>query len=332
MVTLKLIGFSEIEKTRFSAVLALAERNLRKNWSIADNATADFYLIKGRLFPQMEQHEILKRLPRQRCIFMCRPEDDLGIDGHQFHWGNEDLPSLRYLAEFFNQLTDNRATGPTSLPKTDPTPLSPNSAWFNPDEGFLGHLLATCQTPRAFSLANQATELMLCVDSEQKHYFSNVSLERLEPYFFATAELQIINLSATQLQTAITNAGLKAKPLTQLLWFTAYSCSQGRPIQGYQASDIVNLKRWPDLNLPGCKHLIKLAAFMHSNAVDLATVQAKTHIPVEQIFNFYNACQVVGLIGQSQQTDIHEKKINAEQKQLFAKIAKRLSQVERLSA
>ena len=101
-------------------------------------------------------------------------------------------------------------------------------------------------------------------------------------------------------------------------------------IKGYQKGDIVHLKRWPNINLPGCKQLIKLAAYMQSNAVDLDTVQVNTSIPIAQIYNFYNACKVIDLIGHSQTSDIHEKNIDAEQKQLLDRIGKRLNQTYKL--
>lgn len=332
MNSLKMIGFSDIEKARFSAILVLADLQLKQAWKTTESVPADFYLIKERLITQMDAHEILKHLPRQQCIFIRRSHDALIVDGHQFFWGEQDVPSLRYLVEFFNQLGGNKiAPSPPPLPENQPTPnfeISP----FNPQQGFLGHLLARAKTPQVFKLAHQHADVPLYVDAEQNSYYTKSTLEQLEPYFSATDTLQIANITAQQLQTTIADQELKAQPLTHLLWFTTFTCSQGKLIEGHQKGDIVHLKRWPDLNLPGCKRLIKLAAYMHSNAVDLDTVQASTGIPIAQIHNFYNACKVINLITHSQHTDIHEKNINSEQKQLLEKIGKRLNQTLQLVA
>ncbi|MDD5277222.1 MAG: hypothetical protein PHR16_14215 [Methylovulum sp.] len=328
MNTLKMIGFSHIEKIRFSAILTLAESRLKQKWKTTEHIPADFYLIKECLIPQMDEHEMLKHLPRQQCVFIRRTPDDPSVEEHQFYWGKEDNPSLQYLTEFFNKLGDNDNTPP---PPADSQPIPiPETCFFNPQQGFLGHLLAPATTPLTFKLTNQHAGIVLLVDTEQNSYYSNSSLEQLEPYFFATTELQVANISAQQLQAASASQALKERPLTHLLWFTAFTCSQGKPIQGYQQSDIVHLKRWPDINLPGCKRLIKLAAYMHSNAVDLATAQANTGAPIEQIYNFYNACKVIGLIAHSEHTDVHEKTINDEQKQLLEKIGKRFNQTLQL--
>ncbi len=332
MNTLKMIGFSDVEKARFSAVLALADPQLKQAWKITESVPADFYLIKERLITQMDAHEILKHLPRQQCIFIRRSDNALIVDGHQFFWGEQDVPSLRYLVEFFNQLSDNKiASSSPSPPENQPTPIFETSH-FNPQQGFLGHLLTPAKTPQAFKLAHQHADLTLYVDAEQNSYYTKSTLEQLEPYFFATDTLQIANITAQQLLTATAGQELKAQPLTHLLWFTTFTCSQGKLIEGHQKGDIVQLKRWPNLNLPGCKRLVKLAAYMHSNAVDLDTVQASTGIPIAQIHNFYNACKVIGLIAHSQHTDVHEKTINDEQKQLLEKIGKRLNETLQLVA
>jgi hypothetical protein len=294
----------------------LAERGLKKAWQRPGTMTADYFLIKEQLIPQMEQHEVLKSLPRQRCIFIRHQRDNANIGGHQLYWGAGDVPSLRLLVEFLNQIND---TQPTQVAVIEPL-------FFDPEQGFLGHLLAKADTPREFKLLSQPSHCVLVVDAEQNRYHSNVGLEQLKPYFFATDALQVNALTASQLPAIVALHALKAQPLSHLRWFAAFSASQGKVIKGYHKGDIVHLNRWPDVNLPGCKALIRLAAFMQSNAVDLDTVQAKTAIPINQVYDFYNACKVTQLIVHSQSSEVHEKQLDSTQKQLFARIGKRLSQ------
>jgi hypothetical protein len=325
-VTLKLLGFNDTEKASFASILTLAERGLKKRWTVSSMMPADFYLVKERLIAQMDQHEILKSLPRHQCIFIRSKRDDFNVGGHQLYWGESEVPSLRLLVEFLNGL-DN-----PSREAEIQQPISiPDSGFFDPEQGFLGHLLMSANGPRVFRPVNQQDSMVLYVDADSKSYYSNVSLEQLKPYFLSTDELKVENLSSHQLQAAVADQSLKPSPLNHLVWFAAFTCSQGKVIKGYQKGDIVQLKRWPDINLPGCKQLIKLAAYMHSNAVDLDTVHANTSIPVAQIHDFYNACKVINLIVHSDTTDIHQKHLNAEQKQLFAKIGERLNQAVQLN-
>jgi len=324
MVTLKLLDFSDKDKARFASILTLAERGLTRSWAITNDMSADFFLIKERLLPFMDQHEVLKSLPRQQCIFIMHTGNNrTKTIGHQLYWGESEVPSLRLLVEFLNQLTsEEEAAHPASAQPL----IAPESDVFDHEQGFLGYLLAPANTPRAFKLNNEHAGIVLYIDAEQNRYYSNTALEQLKPYFFATDALLIENISAGQLHTAITAQTLKPQPLSHLLWFTAFASSQGKVIKSYQKGDIVHLKRWPNINLPGCKQLVKLAAYMQSNAVDLDTVQANTAIPMAQIHDFYNACKVTGLIDHCQVADIHEKNLSSEQKQLIARIGKRLSQ------
>lgn len=318
-VTLRLLGFSAADKARFSSILTLAERGLKKNWKIISTMDADFFLVKEQLIPQLDEHEVLKRLPRQRCIFIRHQPEALPIGGHQLYWGEADVPSLRLLVEFLNQV---------SLQPLEPTPApaaTVEALFFDPGQGLVGQLLAPSTTARAFKLPAEHRDLTLLVDTDNKRYYANVSLEQLAPYFFAP-DLTVAPLTADQLAGQIAAQNLSAQPLSHLLWFATFSCSLGKVIKGYQRGDIVQLRRWPDVNLPGCKRFIKLAAFMHSNAADLDTIHAKTTIPLEQIYNFYNACQVIGLIVKANAQELHDKPMDSEQKQLFARISRRLDQ------
>ncbi len=328
LVTLKLLDFSDTDKARFASILTLAERGLTRSWAITNDMSADFFLIKERLLPLMDQHEILKKLPRQQCIFIMRSSNNPNTMGHQLYWGESEIPSLRLLVDFFNRLAIEEY--PSNAPATQPV-FTPEADFFDPEQGFLGALLASANTPRVFKLNNEHAAMVLYVDAEQSRYYSNTALEQLKPYFFATDELLIENITTAALYAEITAQTLKPQQLSHLLWFTAFAGSQGKVIKNYQKGDIVHLKRWPNINLPGCKQLIKLAAYMQSNAVDLETVHANTSTPIAQVHDFYNACKVTDLIDHCQTADIHEKNLNSEQKQLLAKIGKRLNQASPLT-
>ncbi|NOQ15595.1 MAG: hypothetical protein GQ581_00895 [Methyloprofundus sp.] len=175
-----------------------------------------------------------------------------------------------------------------------------------------------------FSLFNAD---QLYVDLQHKCYYSAHKLEGLQTYFTCQGKFFLQKMTDSQLQEVVSQQVLKPQPLNNLLWYAVFSCSQGNMIVDYQASDIVRLKRWPDINLPGSRELIKLAAYMHSNSVNLQMIQAETKFPMAVIRNFYNACKVIGLIELCQEKDVHEKTMDNDRRELYAKIGKRIKSI-----
>jgi hypothetical protein len=93
------------------------------------------------------------------------------------------------------------------------------------------------------------------------------------------------------------SAGLTPRPLAELLWLASTSVSQGRLLQGCHADDPVRLKRLPDFSaLPHREAQVRLAQFMHESSADLLTVSKRTGIPLTEVFDFHNACAMLGLI------------------------------------
>ena len=98
-------------------------------------------------------------------------------------------------------------------------------------------------------------------------------------------------------QSANALAGLASKPLGELLWLAAVSASNGRLLQGCRADEPVRLKQWPDLAL--LKHhggYLQLAQFMQANSADLLTVAKRTGVPLSDVYEFHNACAMLGLV------------------------------------
>lgn len=102
------------------------------------------------------------------------------------------------------------------------------------------------------------------------------------------------------LRTPKSNAavkGLTPRPLAQLLWLATLHVSGGRLLQGCRADDPVRLKRMPDFSvLPHREHHLRLARFMSESGAELTVVAKRTGIALEQVFDFHNACVLLGLI------------------------------------
>lgn len=356
MVSLKLVGFNDKDKEKFESIFAFAESRLDVPWLLTEEVKADFYLLSHRLRPQMDQSPLLKTLPRKRCIFYATQETT--SEENELIVGSENLPSLRSLVLLFNalsatssieaevpvavsttpQLTE-KAKQPLSPPRViqykpssariedSPVQSTAKEVYFDLEKGFIGLLLSKKTGNYRFDLESNSIPAILYINFEEKVYYSQNKLEQLSS-FFSSEQVISKTLADVVLQGDVETKSLKPLPLSNLIWYAVFSCSQGRVRKGYQASDIVHLKRWPDINLPGCRELIKLAAYMQSNAAELEAVQKQTGFSMQQVYNFYNACYAIGLVKEVQATDIFEKQLSDDKRQLFAKIGKRLNQAK----
>ena len=344
------VGLNDSEKEKFASILTIADFRLDFPWKIVDSGNIDFYLLGSRLRSQMDQDPALQSLPRKQCIFCTH--STINRNDNELFISRENIPSLGSLVLLFNHLTSTETVSFThDCLSVKPQPAEVNhhpassnkntlinntdinleleSEYFDPEQGFVGQLLSGEKGIRCFYLENETGLVRLYIHPKERNYYCNNKLELLNTFFSCSEPLSPQSLSEEKLQQHIANEGLKPQPLSNLIWYSTFICSQGKVIKGYNQNDIVRLKRWPNINIPGCKKLIKLAAYMQSNAVDLQAAQKQTGIPIEQIYNFYNACKVIGLIEHMQQTDIYEKNLDDEKRQLFADIGKRLNQSKR---
>ena len=361
VVSLKLVGFNDEDKAKFESIFAFAESRLDVPWLIVEAIEADFYLLTHRLRSQMDQNSLLRSLPRKRCIFYATEETE--SEENELIVGSENIPSLRSLVMLFNALSvasdskteepaaivvpappvlTEEAKQPLSSPeviqykpssraaispaKVNDAPAVSNDAYFDPEQGFIGLLLSKKVGIYRFELESDNKSAKLYINFDENVYYSEDKLEQLEPFFSEKVASKPVLESLFQQDISL--KGLKPLPLKNLVWYAVFSCSQGRVRKGYKESDIVHLKRWPNINLPGCRELIKLAAYMQSNAVELSITQKNTRFSIQQIYNFYNACYAIGLVDNMQQADMHDKNLSDDNRQLFSKIGKRLNQAK----
>lgn len=353
-INLKLIGFSDAEEQNIESVLSLAERGLLKKWRLVTTPPIDYYLLPESLNARLSQDNVLKTLPRDRCIFATKEENSADNAGDDM-WllcDSRNVPRIRAMIDLFNllcedTLTERRNEGPTlRVTETPPPPAAeivaepvdiapPASAGdsgshFVPRAGFIGQLLSAADKSGLlmYTLNVPNSPGRIYVYPEQQVFYSPASLDLLAPFF--TADPALISCQAQDqvteeaLARLAESEGLKPYTLRSLLWYGVFKSSNGRLLEGSSDDKPVRLKRWPDLNLSDCQELIKLAAFMQSNAAGLKVAAEKTDIPIGLVHDFYNACEIVGLIEHSAEADIHNKQLNPEKVSLFAKIRSRL--------
>jgi hypothetical protein len=308
LVTLKLIGFNELEQSNLKAVLTLAERALQNQWQLVDSATADFYLLSVASSAQLHSNDSLKALPAaQRIMCVSKAEHSAG---HSLIMDEKRIPGLRALVEVLNRVSLQAAPVATEMIESaapaavienaHPVPISEadidDTTYFEPHQGLLGDLLQPKQHYLVITLDNQIDCLALYVDIKQRIYYTHNTLAQLDAYLTARDSLFIKSYTAEEFNECIEAENLKPQSLKNLIWYAAITLSAGRVIKNHDNNAVVSLKSWPDLRLPSCMNYAKLAAFMKNNAATLQVIAEKTGIARADVHNFYNACYLLGII------------------------------------
>ncbi|PPD47292.1 MAG: hypothetical protein CTY16_07635, partial [Methylobacter sp.] len=192
-------------------------------------------------------------------------------------------------------------------------------AVFSPEHGLLKAVLDCKSVP----VLIRVNDVGVYLDPVKGSYYCPLTLEQLIPCFDRDP-IRIKPITQPELRQVVSNTKLSPKPLSNLIWYAAFKASQGRLLLGTSPEDVVHLIRWPDLGLPGCGNYVKLAAFMHSNTMKLSDIPSATQYPVEAVYDFYNACHLVGLIEKAAAIELHEKQIDLEHQNLLRKIRNRL--------
>lgn len=184
---------------------------------------------------------------------------------------------------------------------------------FNPAFHFLGLIQKAIADGISRHCVHSGGADVYLVPKEQRYYCAAPTLELLQGLCLAAPfdlrvdlvpdwqpnkpkELQAGRMLITQKTTEALPA-LHAKPLAELLWYAAYSASNGRLLPGQSAQMPVRLRTAPDFSqcVHG-EHDLVLAAFMLEHNESLTVVAEQTGVPLAQVIDFFNACVALDLI------------------------------------
>jgi hypothetical protein len=291
LVTLKLIGFNELEQSNLKAVLTLAERALQNQWQLVDSATADFYLLSVASSAQLHSNDSLKALPEAQRI-MCVNNDEHSTVLNRVSLQAAPPVATEIIESAAPATVIENASPPVPIPESD----IDDTTYFEPHQGLLGYLLHPKQHYLVITLDSQIDCLALYVDIKQRIYYTHNTLAQLDAYLTARDSLFIKSYTAEEFNECIEAENLKPQSLKNLIWYAAITLSAGRVIKNHDNNAVVSLKSWPDLRLPRCMDYAKLAAFMKNNAATLEMIAEKTGIARTDVHNFYNACYLLGII------------------------------------
>jgi hypothetical protein len=333
--SLSLIGFNESQTRTFSAILSLAERGLRDSWSLIESVEADFFF----LYAEKSESESLicsKNLPRERCLFASQKDNSVEeYDDDELFITSNGLPQLSALVKMLNYQTATVTSGAQS--STDSLSITaitvPNKIialsdddFFDPNRSFLISLLQTKVDFLVCRFKSPTGIVSLYINFVKKTYHCEISLKELGAYFIE--DLVVIEvLVAEEWYEAVKKSTLPVRPLADLIWYVAFVLSNGQLLSGHSNQDNVHLTRWPYLGAEVCDKYIKLSAFMRNNVASLTVTANKTNIPLTDVYSFYNACYLIGIVEKADNSELYAKVIDTEKQQLLAKITNRLKAI-----
>lgn len=306
---LNLVGFSPHQKANFIAILSLAESRLTHKWQIIDKLiTADFFIFAEKaLYDQiLAQH----KLPHKQCLF-CSSQTDSQPASQFILVDANKIPRLTLLVQTLKRLEQEASASP----QTHANPA------FYPEQSVLKHLLQ----PDPKTLVSE--ECIIYLHPAEKTYYCQTDIEQLSDYFSTDAKTKWLaqDVSVQELNNRVKASALPGKLLNDLVWCASFHLSQGRLLDGHSANDIVYLTRWPSVGISECRKYMKLSAFMQNNATTLETVATETRTCIEEVYNFYNACHLTGLVAKAEQEKIHvTKTLDSNTQNVLAKLATRL--------
>jgi hypothetical protein len=326
---LGLIGFDENQKKTFSAIFSLAESRLEHVWQIADLELADFFLFATDK-SQSDAFIVEKKLPIDRCLF-CSEQYTRG--SNEVFVDEQKIPRLVSMVDVLNRIATTQSlldstSADSLIEQEDVVTSNSNNDFFDPEQSFLKHLLNNTSEPFACSFSSPAGSCILYVDLAGKVYYCQAGLKDLGVCLGIDEGIAIHVVSPAEWNDVFAHAStLPARPLNNLIWYVAFILSNGRLLRGHAVHECVYLTRWPDLGVQDCGRYVKVAAFMRHNAVCLSEVAEKTATPLADVYNFFNACYLIGIVEKTDQPEAHSKILDEDKQQLLAKITNRLREI-----
>lgn len=359
-IHLQLQGFSDAEFQKLDSILALAEARMDYLWALGNSADADVVLVPDiSLRPEGDSRPCIYYMKsgENAADHMEQGPDvwSLIVDEHQ-------VPHLWQLTKVFNAVAESicQASETVAVDKN----IEDSTSVFSEisedvecvvekavePEKTVAQIVSSDTDQAANNTAPKASDPLLldllkpradagidavfrvCFESgdcfsadlDRDLYFSSQPIETMATCFAQCSAFEVRAVSPHTLDIEADEIEGGGQPLSHLRWYIALM-SPSLHLRDQLADKTVKLKRWPDLGLPGCTPLIRLAAFMQSNEASVMTVAEKTGTPVDEVCAFLNACAQEDLVIFGNQEAIHEKPVAADFKSLLSRISDRIN-------
>ncbi|MGR9051261.1 MAG: hypothetical protein ACU84J_01295 [Gammaproteobacteria bacterium] len=316
--TIRCIGFDEQQTDTISAIVDLAGSALINEWTFTETEDSDVVLINmnSELGKQaFSTHQGV--LPDYRIILSAESSDE-NMQGYWFLTKKTMAPpSLRELTELFNQigtflsqLVEEKQESVEEPPETQTEPdtqIQQAVSAVTPDKAVVADNRKLLAKNYLFGLVLQAEKDKSSIIISLKQ-FPVLYVSPEENYFsFAgtDSDLRVLSLALPKqfkvkkvsqsklLKEEKKDENLVKKPLAILKAQAVIHASQGRILDGHSPELDVILEELPDFEgLPVLAKYRNIAEYMVRKAVNLFSVAENLHVPMSDLFDFYNVCYI----------------------------------------
>lgn len=164
---------------------------------------------------------------------------------------------------------------------------------FNPQDYLLGKLQKAVAKKKDISVKHQQLgEIFMFTEKGEFH--SDIS--DINNFFQApVSEFKVSDLS-TKEANAVTQEKGFGRNIDELMWLAGYFASQGRLMDGLSLTDVVRMKRWPNLTrLPNNFNSFQMSAMLTKHPTTIMFAQRVLKIPEQEVCEFYSAAYCAGL-------------------------------------
>jgi len=280
-------ALSDSNQQFFNFMLKLIKKQLKTNWILGQQDNANVIVVdvdqpQGRQFWHSHQGS-------QRLI--------------AFSWSNalktrwylpKPLRDIQPLVEVLNQFTNLYV----------PITSAESTPQFEPQYYLLGLIQEAlkAEKPQCFRYGAMALYLL---PEPQQCFMLPTDLKQLKLFCGMQAiDIEQTRLSEVELLSQIQQDNLHLYRLETILWLSTLYASHGRLMIGYEKTQQLRLKSWPNFTkLPYKGIHMDLAAFMVRQSSDVVTIAQEKQVSLSTVIDFLNACIVLDLVECTQQTD-----------------------------
>lgn len=164
------------------------------------------------------------------------------------------------------------------------------TATFTPAEYLLGVVQQIVKS-RAEMMVSLPGKGELLISPERKAYFSNF------PDLAAYCQIPSGLFESTSWSGAVPPSFSGPKPLSELLWQTAFHASQGRLVEGSSRYDVAQFRHWPNLTrLPVTPNSARICALLTRHPSTIMLVHRVLGIGREEVYQNYSAAFCAGIV------------------------------------
>ena len=305
-LTVKTHSETRRESEFFEAILTLAGSVLTHDWRIVEHDPADVVIISfDSVEPYSAWDEYSEKYPSERLVAYT---DETAVRGAKWYLRRNagSMPRLSEVVKVLNNVADYFSELDALPPAGGPSPPAAavfGGGRFDPSRHLAGTVREAVEQGlcRVCSMAGCPPVYLF---PRQNAVYTAADSQALSALCRADiGRIQTADLPEEALLEAVAAAGLaKRRPLSEFLWFSILTGSNGRMLAGCQEDEAVHLREWPGhARLSFYAMYRDIAMQMAAGMGRPGEIARQSAAPLQNVVDFHNACAYFGLIARGEE-------------------------------